>query len=86
MNIQNEILEIKARNKRVEADKAWETSFTRKIIVAVLTYLVVVLFFFVMGLERPWPNAIVPTLAFIISTTTLPLFKNLWIRFFYNKK
>ena len=40
--LEKEIELIKMRNKRVEADKAWETSWTRKICIAVLTYLVVV--------------------------------------------
>jgi len=35
-----EIEKIKGRNRRVEADKAWETSLTRKILIAVLTYFV----------------------------------------------
>ena len=43
--IKKEIQEIKERNRKVEKDKAWETSWTRKILVAILTYIVVVLFF-----------------------------------------
>ena len=31
MDLNKEIEEIKKRNKRVELDKAWETSWTRKI-------------------------------------------------------
>ena len=42
--IKNELREIKERNKRVELDKAWETSTFRKILVGVLTYAVIVLF------------------------------------------
>lgn len=30
-DLENEIAKIKERNKRVELDKAWETSWTRKI-------------------------------------------------------
>ena len=41
-DLEKEIELIKERNKRVETDKAWETSWTRKICIAVLTYLVVV--------------------------------------------
>jgi len=36
MNLEKEVTDIKARNKRVEADKAWETSWSRKIVIAVL--------------------------------------------------
>ena len=35
---------IKERNKRVELDKAWETSWTRKLCICILTYIVVVIY------------------------------------------
>ena len=40
--LKKEIQEIKVRNKRVELDKKWETSYLRKICIAVLTYIVVI--------------------------------------------
>lgn len=76
-----EIEKIHERNQRVELDKVWETSWTRKIIVAFLTYLVVVLFFVFAKLPDPFANSIVPALAFIVSTSVLPLFKKIWIKF-----
>ena len=72
-----ELEEIKERNKRVEADKAWETSLSRKVIIAILTYLVVVLFFYSAEFSRPFTTAIVPTIGFILSTLSIPLFKKL---------
>lgn len=77
--LKNEIEELKKRNARVEMDKAWETSLTRKILVAVLTYIVVVLFFYFAELPKPFLNAIVPTLGFILSTLSVSYFKKLWI-------
>jgi len=74
-----EIESIKQRNARVEADKAWETSLFRKILVAVLTYIVIVLFFIVARLPKPFINAIVPTAGFILSTLSIPFFKTLWL-------
>lgn len=81
--LKKEITLIKARNKRVEADKAWETSGARKIIVALLTYFVVVLFFYTAGLPRPFVNSIVPSVAFLVSTLTLDFFKKVWMRQVY---
>lgn len=75
-----EINEIKSRNKRVEADKAWETSVARKLTIAILTYFVIVIFFYSAKLPRPWLNAIVPTIGFLLSTLTLPIIKNWWIK------
>lgn len=78
-NLQSEIDEIKRRNQRVEADKAWETSWTRKIIISVFTYIVIVVFFFFAKLSNPFANAIVPAVAFILSTLTVPLVKKWWL-------
>lgn len=78
--LQLEIEEIKKRNQRVEADKAWETSWTRKIVVSVLTYIVIVVFFYFAELPKPFISAIVPAIAFVLSTLTVPLFKKWWLK------
>ncbi len=82
-DLEKEIQQIQERNKRVELDKAWETSTFRKIVVAVLTYFVIVLFFVFAGLPNPFVNAIVPTLGFILSTLSLPLFKKVWLKYLH---
>ena len=79
MNTKKEIEKIKNRNTRVEIDKAWEVSYTRKIIIAILTYFVIVLFFISANVTNSFLNAIVPTLGFILSTLSLPYFKKIWI-------
>lgn len=80
MDVEKEIKQIKERNRRVERDKAWETSWTRRVLIAVLTYVVIVLFFFSARLPKPFVNAIVPTLGFVLSTLTLRWVKKLWQR------
>lgn len=84
--LKNEVETIKSRNKKVEADKAWETSISRKVLIAILTYLVIVLFFFMANLPKPFANAIVPTLGFILSTLTVPIFKKFWLKYLYHNK
>ena len=79
-DLKKEIEAIKMRNKRVEADKAWETSWTRKLIILILTYLVIVIFFLFAKLPDPFINAVVPSLAFLLSTMSMPLFKKLWLK------
>lgn len=76
-----EIKAIIERNKRVEKDKAWETSFTRRFIIAVMTYLLIVLFLWMIKVSEPWLNALVPTIAFMLSTLTLPFFKKIWLKY-----
>ncbi|MFH1641886.1 MAG: hypothetical protein ABIC04_03220 [Nanoarchaeota archaeon] len=77
----NNIQNIIERNKRVEKDKAWETSFTRRFIIAVLTYMLIVVFLIIINVPNPWLNALVPTIAFIISTLSLSLFKKIWLKY-----
>ncbi|MCA9485597.1 MAG: hypothetical protein KC506_02015 [Nanoarchaeota archaeon] len=79
VDIEKEVKQIKERNKKVEADKAWETSITRKLLLAIITYIVIALFFIVANLPKPFINPIVPTLGFVISTLALPIFKKIWI-------
>ena len=80
MDIEKEVKQIVDRNKRVESDKAWETSFARRIIVALMTYLMIVLFLWIIKIPNPWLNALVPAIAFMLSTLSLPFFKRIWLR------
>ena len=77
--LEQRIFEIEKRNKRVELDKQWEGSTTRKILVGLLTYVVISIFFLFIRVDKPLINAIVPTLGFLISTLSLSLFKKWWI-------
>ena len=80
-DLEKEINALKERNKRVELDKSWETSFTRRGLLIVFTYLAIGFYLNTIRVENPWLNAIVPSIGFLLSTLTLPYFKNLWIKF-----
>ncbi|MDX9913939.1 MAG: hypothetical protein RBS77_05155 [Candidatus Moranbacteria bacterium] len=84
--LKSEIETIKNRNKKVESDKAWETSVSRKVLIAILTYFVIVLFFFIANLANPFVNAIVPTIGFVLSTLSISIFKQFWIKHIYHDK
>ena len=79
-NLEKRIEEIEARNKKVEADKAWKTSFTRRILLITFTYLSIGFYLNAINIKDPWLNAIVPSIGFLLSTLTLPFFKNLWLK------
>lgn len=85
MDFEKEIIEIKKRNLRVEADKAWETSWTRRFFIVILTYLVIVLFFYFAGLPEPFVNSIVPALAFVLSTFSMGLIRKFWQKNIYKR-
>lgn len=84
-DLEREINKIKERNKKVEADKSWETSRTRKILVFILTYIVIVIFFYFAGLPKPFVNSIIPAIAFVLSTLTLPFFRKPWLKYICKK-
>lgn len=79
-NIEERLRVIEERNKKVEDDKAWEVSWARRILLAVFTYVAIALYLWVIEIDRPWLNAIVPTIGFMIGTLTMPIFKKVWLR------
>lgn len=80
--IQQELDQVKQRNLRVEADKAWETSWMRIGSVALITYIIASLVMHALGVERFWLQAFIPTIGYILSTQSLPVIKRWWIKKF----
>ncbi len=75
------VRDIEERNRRVELDKAWEISWARRISIAVLTYVTVVSYLFIIGNTKPFVNAIVPVVGFMLSTLVLPGIRSIWQRY-----
>ena len=71
---------IQERSRRVEADKAWETSMFRKILIAFITYVVASIALYSIGAENFYVGAVIPTLGFLLSTLSLPSIKAWWIK------
>lgn len=78
-DIEQRLAVIEARNRRVEDDKAWETSWTRRLSIMLLTYLVVAFYLRFVVHINPWINALVPVLGFLLSTLTVSLLKREWL-------
>lgn len=79
MNTLKRIEKIEKRNKRVELDKAWETSWTRRICIMILTYIVVVIYsYLVRNYDYILLSSLVPVLGFILSTLSLKFLRRLW--------
>ena len=78
-DLEKEIIQIKERNKRVELDKAWETSWTRKICIMILTYVVVIIYSYVIrNIDNIFLSSLVPVIGFTLSTLSLRLVRNVW--------
>lgn len=81
MNIEKEIKEIKERNQKVELNKAWETSWTRKLCIMILTYIVVVLYSFTINkISNIFLSSLVPVIVFTLSTLSLNAIRKIWER------
>ncbi len=74
-----DIEKIKARNARVEADKAWETSWTRRLIIATITYILASALLIWIRAPQPFLAALVPTLGYLLSTLSLTFAKEWWL-------
>ena len=81
----NRVNQIEERNKKVEADKAWETSYTRRGLLILFTYIAIGLYLWAIGVSNPWLNAIVPSVGFLLSTLALPFFKKWWLKNWYQQ-
>lgn len=61
--LQEEIINIKKRNERVELDKRWETSGTRRICICVLTYIVVIIYSYIIKVyDNIFLSSLVPVI------------------------
>ncbi len=83
--LKEKIKRIEDRNKKVEFDKAWELSYSRRFLLLLFTYLTIGFYLQAIRIPQPWLNAIVPAIAFMLSTLTLPFFKDLWLNYIYKK-
>ena len=78
--LEKRIEDIEKRNKKVEEDKAWETSKLRKFLIIFLTYLFAVLYLKIADTTNPFLGAVVPCAGFFLSTQTLNAIKKIWIK------
>lgn len=79
-NLEQRIQKIEERNEKVEIDKAWEISWTRRILLMIFTYAAIGIYMQAINISRPWLNSVIPAIAFMLSTLTMPFFKKIWIQ------
>ena len=79
MSLEEEIERIKNRNKRVELDKAWETSLTRRICICILTYIIVIIYTYLIRIfDNIFLSSLVPVIGFTLSTLSLKIIRKMW--------
>lgn len=78
-DVEKEIEDIKTRNKRVELDKKWETSLTRRICICILTYIVVIIYSYIIKkYDNILLSSLVPVIGFTLSTLSLKYVRKMW--------
>lgn len=78
--INKEIAALKQRNQRVELDKRWELSLTRRGFIVAVTYAAAAVWLIMIREPLAWQKALVPVAGYILSTLTLPWLKKFWIK------
>ena len=78
-DIKKRLLKIEARNRRVQLDKTWETSWVRRLLILIFTYVLIGFYMNAVNIDHPWLNAVIPSLGFLLSTLTISWLKSLWL-------
>lgn len=78
--LEKEVEKIKERNLRVETNKAWEVSWTRRVFIAVSTYILILIFLIIIKVDSPFLSAFIPAAAYIVSTFSMGLLKSWWLK------
>lgn len=79
MDLEERIKKIEERNKRVELNKKWETSWTRRVCIMILTYIVVIVYSYVINkYTNIFFSSFVPVIGFTLSTLSLKLVRKIW--------
>lgn len=77
--LEKEIEQIKQRNQKVEQDKRWETSGTRKVCICILTYIVVMIYsYLTKKINNIFLSSLVPVIGFTLSTISLNFIRKMW--------
>ncbi len=82
MDLDKRIKSIEERNKRVELDKSWETSWTRRICIMILTYIVIIIYsYLIRKYDNIFLTSIVPVIGFTLSTLSLKVLRRVWEKY-----
>lgn len=79
-SVEDRLQAIEERNSQVEADKAWETSWTRRLIITSSTYLVACVYMYFLKIDGFYLHALVPTGGYFLSTLSLPILRRIFYR------
>ena len=67
------------------ADKAWEKSKTRIVLIVIITYIIAYFFLLTINVEKALLSALVPTISLFLSIQSFPFIKKCWIKKVYKR-
>lgn len=80
MEIEERIAALEARNIKVDSNKKWETSTIRRVSIAILTYIVIVIYHILIGAKNVYIISAVPVMGFLLSTLSLQIIRSIFER------
>ena len=76
MSLEERINKIEERNKKVELNKSWETSQTRRICIMILTYIVVIFYSHLNNkINNIFLSFLAPVIGLTLSTASLNIIR-----------
>lgn len=78
--LEREIENIRVRNQKVEAGKAWEQSGFRLLSIAIITYAIASVVLYFIRVPNFYLSALVPVIGYLLSVQSLPFIKDWWIK------
>ena len=81
LGLEARVAALERRSREKDADKYWETSWARFLLVCALTYASLALYMWAAGIDPVWVNAVVPAAAYAISATSFEPLRRVWSGF-----
>ena len=78
MTLETRLAALEARNKKVDTNKAWETSLTRRLSIMLITYATACSLLYVLLVPDWYFGALMPVCGYLLSTLSLPYIRRLW--------
>lgn len=78
MSLESRLAALEARNTKVDTNKAWETSLTRRFSIVVITYATACSLLYVLMVPDWYLGAIMPVCGYLLSTLSLPYIRQIW--------
>ena len=72
---------VLSRNKKVDKEVLWKNSYTHRISVSILIYVISVCCFYFTSVSEIFIIALIPSLGYFISTIKLKIIRNIWEKY-----